>query len=111
MTAMQVSNAILTFVVQNVPQADVLVIPLIEPKIGSTHIGKSLLDKAGNKREKQSLKSLFNKVAARLTFNPGDVLQVDAPAFLNCSKLFFIKCLPWDGVSGQSVQVIQAGVP
>lgn len=81
-------------------------IPLVKDNIESTDIGKSLLDKAGNKREKQSLKFLFDKMALRFTFDPGDILQVDAPAFLNCSKLFFIKCLQWDGVSGLGVQVM-----
>lgn len=85
-------------------------IPLVEVNIESSDIGKSLLDKAGNKGEKKSFKSLFDKVALSFTFNPGDILQVDAPAFLNCSKLFFIKCLPWDGVSGPSVQVMWIGV-
>lgn len=89
-----------------VTQADVLVIPLVKDKISSTDIGKSLLEKAGNKKEKQSLNFLFDKTALRFTFNPGDILQIDAPAFLNCTKLFFVKCVPWDGVGGQGVQVM-----
>lgn len=82
------------------PQADVLVVPMFRCQLTSTNIGKSLLRRAGNQ-----LKFLFDIMAARFTLNPGDVLQVDAPPSLCCSKLFFIECLPWDGVSGQSVQV------
>ncbi|KAE8279190.1 Poly [ADP-ribose] polymerase 14 [Larimichthys crocea] len=36
--------------------------------------------------------------------------QVDAPSSLGCSKLFFIECLPWDGVRGQSVQALSNGL-
>ncbi|KAE8279183.1 Poly [ADP-ribose] polymerase 15 [Larimichthys crocea] len=35
---------------------------------------------------------------------------VDAPSSLGCSKLFFIECLPWDGVRGQSVQALSNGL-
>lgn len=73
---------------------------MVKSKIESTNVGKSLLRRAGN-----SLKFLFEEVAASSTLKPGDILQVDAPAALGCSKLFFIECLPWDGVGGQSVQV------
>lgn len=66
----------------------------------STKIGKCLLSKAGN-----TIKSKFDSAAANCTLRPGDVLQVDGPPSLGCSKIFFIECLPWDGVSGQSVQV------
>lgn len=69
-------------------------------QLTSTKIGISLLRRAGN-----NLKFMFDVMAARFTHNPGDILQVDAPPSLCCSKLFFIECLPWDGVRGQSVQV------
>lgn len=69
-------------------------------QLTSTKIGKDLLTKAGD-----AFKSKFDSMAATCTLAPGDVLQVDAPSSLGCSKLFFIECLPWDGVRGQSVQV------
>lgn len=73
---------------------------MIRCQLTSTNIGKSLLRRAGN-----NLKFMFDTMAARFTLVPGGVLQVDAPPSLSCSKLFFIECLPWDGVRGQSVQV------
>lgn len=73
---------------------------MLNRQLTSTNIGKCLLNKAGN-----AIKSKFDFMAANCTLVPGDVLQVDAPPSLGCSKLFFIECLPWDGVRGQSVQV------
>ncbi|KAJ4949538.1 hypothetical protein JOQ06_021049 [Pogonophryne albipinna] len=78
-------------------QANVLVVPMINKNLTSTKIGNSLFQKAGN-----AIKSKFDSVAANCTVAPGDVLQVDAPPSLGCSKIFFIECLPWDGVRGQS---------
>lgn len=77
-----------------------LVVPMLNRQLTSTKIGKCLLNEAGN-----AIKSKFDLMAANRTLAPGDVLQVDAPPSLGCSKLFFIECLPWDGVRGQSVQV------
>ena len=77
-----------------------LVVPMLNKKLTATNIGKCLLSKAGN-----TIKSKFESVAANCTLRPGDVLQVDGPPSLGCSKIFFIECLPWDGVRGQSVQV------
>lgn len=73
---------------------------MINRQLNSTEIGKCLLKKAGN-----AISSMFYLKTANRTFAPGDVLQVDAPPSLGCSKLFFIECSPWDGVSGWSVQV------
>ncbi len=73
---------------------------MLNRQLKSTKIGKCLLSKAG-----YAIKSKFDSVAANSTLAHGDVLQVDAPSSLGCSKLFFIECLPWDGVRGQSVQV------
>lgn len=73
---------------------------MLNRQLTSTNIGNCLLNKAGN-----AIKSKFDSVAANCTIAPGDVLQVDAPPSLGCSKLFFIECLPWDGVRGKSVQV------
>lgn len=95
------SNATLRLILfQNFPQVDVLVVPILKRQLTSTQIGKCLLNKAGN-----ALQSKFDAMAAGCTLAPGDVLQVDAPPSLGCSKLFFIECLPWDGIRGQSVQV------
>ena len=81
-------------------QVNVLVAPMINGQLASMKIGSGILKKAGN-----AINSKFDSAAANRTFAPGDVLQVDAPPSLGCSKLFFIECLPWDGVRGQSVQV------
>lgn len=66
----------------------------------STKIGKCLLSKAGNAMSRN-----FDLMAAKCTLGHGDVLQVDAPPSLSCSKVFFIECLPWDGIRGWSAQV------
>ncbi|XP_037614203.1 protein mono-ADP-ribosyltransferase PARP14-like [Sebastes umbrosus] len=86
-------------------QVNVLVVPMLNRQLTSTNIGKCLLKKAGN-----AIKSKFDSVAANCTVAPGDVLQVDAPPSLGCSKLFFIECLPWDGVRGKSVQALGNGL-
>ncbi|KAJ4949537.1 hypothetical protein JOQ06_021048 [Pogonophryne albipinna] len=87
-------------------QANVLVVPMINKNLTSTKIGNSLFQKAGN-----AIKSKFDSVAAIIcNVAPGDVLQVDAPQSLGCSKLFFIECLPWDGVRGQSVKALGNGL-
>ncbi|XP_034424676.1 protein mono-ADP-ribosyltransferase PARP14-like [Hippoglossus hippoglossus] len=85
-------------------QVNVLVVPMLHKKLTSTKVGKNLLTKAGN-----TLQSNFD-AAANCTVSPGDVLQVAAPASLGCNKLFFIECLPWDGVGGQSVQALRYGL-
>ncbi|KAK1889991.1 Protein mono-ADP-ribosyltransferase PARP14 [Dissostichus eleginoides] len=86
-------------------QANVLVVPMLNKNLTSTKIGKHLFQKAGN-----AIKSKFDSVAANCTVAPGDVLQVAAPPTLGCSKLFFIECLPWDGVRGQSVKALGNGL-
>uniref|UniRef100_G3Q5S8 Macro domain-containing protein n=1 Tax=Gasterosteus aculeatus aculeatus TaxID=481459 RepID=G3Q5S8_GASAC len=86
-------------------QGNVLVVPMLNRKLTSTKIGKRLLTKAGNE-----IQWKFDLMAATVALYPGDVLQVDAPPSLGCSKLFFVECLPWDGVSGRSVQVLSAGL-
>lgn len=73
---------------------------MLNKKLTSTTMGKGLLSKAGD-----VIKTNFDLMAAKCTLTPGDVLQVDGPPSLGCSKLFFIECLPWDGIRGQSVQV------
>ncbi|XP_026018060.1 uncharacterized protein LOC113018874 isoform X2 [Astatotilapia calliptera] len=80
-------------------QADVLVVPMLNKQLTSTNIGNNLLAKAGN-----ILKLKFDSVLASCALAPGDVQLVDAPPSLGCSKIFFIECLPWDGVRGKSVQ-------
>ncbi|XP_071315572.1 protein mono-ADP-ribosyltransferase PARP14 isoform X2 [Trachinotus anak] len=86
-------------------QVNVLVAPMRNKQLTSTNIGKSLLSKAGN-----VIKSYFDPVAANYTISPGDVLQVTGPPSLGCSKLFFIECLPWDGVIGRSAQALSNGL-
>ncbi|XP_076581410.1 protein mono-ADP-ribosyltransferase PARP15-like [Chaetodon auriga] len=86
-------------------QVDVLVVPLLNRNLNSTRIAKCLLNKAGN-----AIKLKFCLMAANCTLAPGDVLQVDAPPTLGCSKVFFIECLPWDGVRGQGVQALSNGL-
>ncbi|XP_026018057.1 poly [ADP-ribose] polymerase 14-like [Astatotilapia calliptera] len=86
-------------------QVDVLVVPMLNKQLTSTNIGKSLLAKAGN-----VLKLKFDSVLASCALAPGDVQLVDAPPSLGCSKIFFIECLPWDGVRGKSVQALGNGL-
>ncbi|XP_026018064.1 poly [ADP-ribose] polymerase 14-like isoform X3 [Astatotilapia calliptera] len=86
-------------------QVDVLVVPMLNKQLTSTNIGKSLLAKAGN-----ILKLKFDSVLASCALAPGDVQLVDAPPSLGCSRIFFIECLPWDGVRGQSVQALGNGL-
>ncbi|XP_029943875.1 protein mono-ADP-ribosyltransferase PARP14-like isoform X2 [Salarias fasciatus] len=86
-------------------QVNVLVIPMVNKQLTSTQIGNCLLEKAGN-----ALKSKFNSLALNCSLAPGDILQVDGPPSLGCSKIFFIECLPWDGVRGTSVQALGKGL-
>lgn len=73
---------------------------MLNTELASTNIGKRLLRKGG-----RTVQSKFNSKATRCTLVPGDVLQLDASASMSCSKIFFIECIPWDGVTGKSVQV------
>ncbi|XP_069028357.1 protein mono-ADP-ribosyltransferase PARP14-like isoform X1 [Embiotoca jacksoni] len=86
-------------------QVNVLVAPMVNKQLTSTNIGASLSKKAGH-----TLKAKFVTAAATGTFVPRDVLQVDAPPSLGCSKIFFIECLPWDGVRGRSMQALGNGL-
>ncbi|KAG8006072.1 Poly [ADP-ribose] polymerase 14 [Nibea albiflora] len=86
-------------------QVNVLVVPMINRQPTSTRIGNCLLKRAGS-----ALKSKFDSMESTSMLAPGDVLQVDAPSSLGCSKLFFIECLPWDGVRGRSVQALSNGL-
>ncbi|KAM3590465.1 uncharacterized protein V6R79_010317 [Siganus canaliculatus] len=86
-------------------QANVLVVPMLNRQINSTNIGNCLVKKGGG-----AMTSNFNLMASYSFLGPGDVLQVDAPLSLNCSKLFFIECLPWDGVRGKSGQALSQGL-
>ncbi|XP_029943864.1 protein mono-ADP-ribosyltransferase PARP14-like isoform X2 [Salarias fasciatus] len=82
-------------------QVNVLVVPMVNIRLTSTQIGNCLLKKAGN-----ALKSKLDSLALNCRLAPGDILQVDGPPLLGCSKIFFIECLPWDGVGGMSVQAL-----
>ncbi|KAK5858648.1 hypothetical protein PBY51_002771 [Eleginops maclovinus] len=86
-------------------QGNVMVVPMLNMNLASTMIGKCLIQKAGN-----AIKSKFDSVAAICTVAPGEVLQVDAPPSLGCSKLYFIECSPWDGVRGPSVEALGKGL-
>ncbi|XP_029943869.1 protein mono-ADP-ribosyltransferase PARP14-like [Salarias fasciatus] len=86
-------------------QVNVLVVPMVNKQLTSTQIGECLLKKAGN-----ALKSNFDSLALNRSFAPGDILQVDGPPSLGCSKIFFIECLPWDGARGASVQALGKGL-
>ncbi|CAI5669256.1 unnamed protein product [Oreochromis niloticus] len=85
-------------------QADVLVAPMLNKQLTSTNIGNSLLAKA------LTLQLKFDLVLGSCALTPGDVQLVDAPPSLGCSKIFFIECLPWDGVRGKSVQALGNGL-
>ncbi|XP_053272439.1 uncharacterized protein LOC128430415 [Pleuronectes platessa] len=86
-------------------QVNVLVVPMLHKQLTSTKVGKNLLTKAGS-----TMQSNFDAAAAKCTINPGDVLQVAGPPSLSCNKLFFIECLPWDGVRGRSEQALRKGL-
>ncbi|XP_067379691.1 protein mono-ADP-ribosyltransferase PARP15-like isoform X2 [Channa argus] len=86
-------------------QANVLVVPMLNKQLSSTKIGSCLLSKAGG-----LITSKFDREAAKCILAPGDVLQVDGPPSLGCSKIYFIECLPWDGARGQSVQALDNGM-
>ncbi|XP_056225852.1 protein mono-ADP-ribosyltransferase PARP14-like [Seriola aureovittata] len=86
-------------------QVNVLVIPMLNRHLASTKIGQCLLSKAGSR-----IMINFALMATKHTFRPGDVLQIDGPPSLDCSKLFFIECLPWDGVRGKSLQALSNGL-
>ncbi|XP_028997192.1 uncharacterized protein LOC114849673 isoform X2 [Betta splendens] len=86
-------------------KVNVLVVPMLNKNLTSTKIGKCLCSKAGD-----MIKFDFILAAAYHTLQPGDVMQVDAPPSLGCSKIFFIECLPWDGVRGQSEQALASGL-
>nr|XP_019950902.1 PREDICTED: poly [ADP-ribose] polymerase 14-like [Paralichthys olivaceus] len=86
-------------------QVNVLVVPMLKKQLTSTKMGSDLVTKAGN-----TMQPKFDSAAANCIVNPGDVLQVTGPASLGCTKLFFIECLPWDGVRGQSVQALKNGL-
>uniref|UniRef100_A0A3B4ZIP5 Poly [ADP-ribose] polymerase n=1 Tax=Stegastes partitus TaxID=144197 RepID=A0A3B4ZIP5_9TELE len=86
-------------------QVNVLVVPMLGMQLGSTNIGKCLLKKAGN-----AIRRSFDLMAAKGVVVPGDVLQVDGPPSLGCSKIFFIECQRWDGVNGQSEQALGNGL-
>lgn len=73
---------------------------MVSKKLTSTKVGKCLLKKAGNQLQK-----VFHLIARKWTLSAGNVMVVDAPPALSCSKIFFIECLPWDGVDGLSMQV------
>ncbi|XP_028331085.1 protein mono-ADP-ribosyltransferase PARP14-like isoform X2 [Gouania willdenowi] len=88
------------------PKVDVLVAPILDTKLTSTRIGSHLLDKAGN-----GLKEKFDSLASKGYIGPGQVLQVDLPPNLTCSKIIFIRCLPWDGKnSGKSFKALKHGL-
>ncbi|XP_008284617.1 uncharacterized protein LOC103360591 [Stegastes partitus] len=86
-------------------QVHVLVAPMVSRKLTSTKIGKCLLSKGRSKFQNN-----FDKVAGKWTLTAGNVMQLDAPSSLGCSKIFFIECLPWDGVRGRSMQVLGNGL-
>ncbi|RVE60398.1 hypothetical protein OJAV_G00180600 [Oryzias javanicus] len=86
-------------------KVDVFVAPIVKNQLNSNNISKSLLRKGGS-----TLQSQFEATAANRVLLPGEVLQVPAPPSLGCTKIFFIECLPWDGVGGQSVQALSKGL-
>ncbi|XP_039462646.1 uncharacterized protein LOC120436202 [Oreochromis aureus] len=86
-------------------QVNVVVAPMVSKKLTSTKVGKCLLKKAGN-----PLQKVFDLIARRWTLSAGNVMVVDAPPALSCSKIFFIECLQWDGVDGLSMQTLANGL-
>ncbi|KAK7909910.1 hypothetical protein WMY93_014594 [Mugilogobius chulae] len=85
-------------------QVNVQVVPMLKKHLQSTRIGKSLVRKGG-----LSMKIKFSS-AMKKSLAPGGVLEVIAPPSVGCSKLFFIECLPWDGLGGQSMKALSSGL-
>ncbi|XP_033839904.2 protein mono-ADP-ribosyltransferase PARP14-like [Periophthalmus magnuspinnatus] len=85
-------------------QVDVLVAPMLKKSLQSTMIGKSLVRKGG-----LAMKMKFKSVRSK-SLMPGGVLEMMAPASVGCSKLFFIECMPWDGLGGQSMTTLSVGL-
>ncbi|KAJ0055802.1 hypothetical protein NL108_011421, partial [Boleophthalmus pectinirostris] len=83
---------------------DVRVVPMVNKSLQSTKIGKSLVKKGG-----LQMKIKFSS-SMKKSMTPGKVLEVIPPASVGCSKLFFIECLPWDGMGGQSIKALSSGL-
>ncbi|KAM8882173.1 protein mono-ADP-ribosyltransferase PARP14-like isoform 2-T2 [Synchiropus picturatus] len=86
-------------------EVNVMVVPMNNRTLTSTKIGQCLLTKAG-----QMIKSKFDLTAAGCGSAAGSVMQINAPALLRCSKIFFIECVRWDGASGHSVKGLAQGL-
>ncbi|GAA6215978.1 uncharacterized protein LOC108903094 [Lates japonicus] len=105
-TTVSVKKTILELKLGNLvdEQVNVLVAPMINKKLTSTKIGKCLKE-VGSAMEKN-----FDQMAKKWSLSSDYVMQVDAPPSLGCSKIFFIECLPWDGVRGKSKQALRNGL-
>ncbi|KAK2899907.1 hypothetical protein Q8A73_013036 [Channa argus] len=79
---------------------NVLGAPTINRKLTATKIGKCLLRQSGDTMQKN-----FDLMAGKGILSPGYLMQVNSPPSLGCSRIFFIECLPLDGVKGRSMQV------
>ncbi|KAM9717516.1 uncharacterized protein ACNS7B_021169 [Menidia menidia] len=86
-------------------QVNVLVLPMLNKQLDATKVGKDLLTKAG-----AALRFKFAAAAAERPVAPGDVLQLDGPPTLGCSRILLIECSPWDGVRGGSLRALSRGL-
>ncbi|XP_030609404.1 protein mono-ADP-ribosyltransferase PARP14-like [Archocentrus centrarchus] len=86
-------------------QVNVLVAPMISKKLTSTKVGKCLQKKAGT-----SMRKVFGLIAQKWNLSAGNVMVIDAPPSLGCSKIFFIECLRWDGVDGLGMRMLANGL-
>ncbi|XP_073764126.1 protein mono-ADP-ribosyltransferase PARP14 isoform X2 [Danio rerio] len=85
-------------------QADVFVVPMVNTNMTSTLIGSSLLNKAG-----QQLQTNFNTAKGNRTLKSGEVLEVDAPQGLGCSKVLFLECAP-QGINHNCENALRCGL-
>ncbi|XP_042566462.1 protein mono-ADP-ribosyltransferase PARP14 [Clupea harengus] len=75
---------------------------------------KEDLDRLGKHLPKR-VETSFNAILitpkkCQSSLKPGDVLEVEGTPALRCQKVFFIECLPWDAVKGNSEKALRYGL-
>ena len=76
---------------------------MVRRNLTSTRIGKTFAQKGGD----QFQRNFDHSKKCQSSLKPGDVLEVEGTPALRCQKVFFIECLPWDAVKGNSEKVTQ----
>ncbi|XP_076144471.1 protein mono-ADP-ribosyltransferase PARP14-like [Alosa pseudoharengus] len=89
-----------------VQQVDVMVGPMMKKTLTATRIGNAFAQKAGD----QFQRNFDRSRKCQNSLKPGDVLEVDGTSALGCQKVFFIECLPWDALKGNSEKALRYGL-